>query len=111
VNEPHIDPATALCDPEVLLAEAGKLTSGLLPQLQAAKAALLDLSAAAPGSWDIARGYGDTVHRARVATGESLQFVLEQVQRVIDDLAATAHAVQDADQRAADAAPRTDSAG
>jgi hypothetical protein len=115
VNEPLIDPATAgdqaMCKPEALLGEAGKLTSELLPELEAVKARLLDLSPAAPGSWDIAKGYGDTVHRARVATGESLQFVLEQVQRVIDDLAATANTVRDADQRAADAAPRTNTAG
>jgi hypothetical protein len=42
-----------------------------------------------------------------VATGDSLQFVMEQVQRIVDDLAATANTVRDADQRAAGAVPRT----
>lgn len=42
-----------------------------------------------------------------MATGDSLQFVMEQVQRIVDDLAATANTVRDADQRAAGTVPRT----
>jgi hypothetical protein len=115
VNEPLIDPATAgdaaVCNPEALLDVAGKLTRDLLPQLEAARFQVPDLSPGAAGTWDIAQGYAETVGRARLATGDSLQFVLEQVQRVIDDLAATANTVRDADQRAAGTVPRTNSAG
>ncbi|TDE49725.1 hypothetical protein E1295_20125 [Nonomuraea mesophila] len=108
MDEPLIDPATAgdvvKCEPEALLDVAGKLTRELLPRLEAARYQVPDLSPAAPGDWDIAQGYAGTVVRARMATCDSLDFVLEQVQRVIDDLAATAGTMRDADQRAA-AAP------
>ncbi|MEV4017834.1 hypothetical protein AB0J35_45820 [Nonomuraea angiospora] len=111
MDQPLIDPATAgdtaMCKPEALLDVAGKLGDSLLPRLRAAVYQVPDLSPAAPGSWDIAQGYGETVRRARVATGDSLQFVMEQVQRIVDDLAATANTVRDADQRAAGAVPRT----
>ncbi|MEO3804974.1 hypothetical protein [Nonomuraea sp. B1E8] len=104
MDEPLIDPATAgdtvRCEPEVLLDVAGKLTRELLPRLEAARYQVPDLSPAAAGDWDIAQGYAGTVVRARVATCDSLGFVMEQVQRVVDDLAATAGTVLDADQRA-----------
>ncbi|MBF8193183.1 hypothetical protein ITP53_47450 [Nonomuraea sp. K274] len=113
-DEPLIDPATAgdkaVCRPDTLLDVAGKLTKDLLPRLEAARYQVPDLSPGAAGDWDIAQGYGDTVRRARLATVDSLEFVLAQVQRVIDDLAGTAGTVRDADQRAAGAAPRTDGA-
>ncbi|TDB93741.1 hypothetical protein E1267_43255 [Nonomuraea longispora] len=109
MDEPLIDPASAgdvaKCEPQALLDVAGKLTRELLPQLEAARYQVPDLSPAAAGDWDIAQGYAGTVVRARLATCDSLAFVMEQVQRVVDDLAATAGTVLDADQRAG-AAPR-----
>lgn len=115
MNEPLIDPASAgdqaMCKPEALLDAAGRLTTDLLPQLEALRFQLLDLPPGAAGTWDIAQGYAETVGRARQATGDSVQFVVEQIQRVIDDLAATANTVRDADQRAAGVVPRTNSTG
>ncbi|MEV0380473.1 hypothetical protein [Nonomuraea sp. NPDC050643] len=111
MNEPIIDPATAgdqaMCKPEALIDVAGRLSKDLLPRLDAARFKVPDLPPGAAGDWDIAAGYSDTVRRAREATGDSLQFVLEQVQRVIDDLVATADTVRGADERAAGAVPRT----
>jgi hypothetical protein len=110
VNESLIDPAgagdPAMCKPEALLDVAGKLSRELLPALRAAPFRVPDLSDGAAGSWDIAQGYAGTARAARVATVDSLRFVAEQVQRVIDDLAGTAATARDADQRAAGAAPR-----
>ncbi|MEU6715411.1 hypothetical protein ABZ897_28435 [Nonomuraea sp. NPDC046802] len=110
MNEPLIDPAAAgekvMCRPEALLDVAAKLERDLASRLEAAKYNMPDLSGA-PGSWDIAQGYAQTVSRARLATEDSLEFVLAQVQRVITDLRDTANAVRDADQRATGAAPRT----
>jgi hypothetical protein len=115
VNEPLIDPATAgdkaMCRPEALLDVAGKLTKELLPQLGQVKYDVRDLPSGAAGTWDIAKGYEGTVRRAREATADSLEFVMEQVQRVVDDLVGTATTVRDADQRAAGVAPRTHSGG
>ncbi|MFG1696179.1 hypothetical protein [Nonomuraea sp. NPDC049309] len=111
MNEPLIDPDAAgdrtACRPDALLDVAGRLQRELLPRLEAARFQVPDLSQGAAGTWDIAQGYADTVRRAREATGDSLQFVLEQVQRVIGDLADTAATVRDADQRAAGVAGRT----
>ncbi|NUO96383.1 MAG: hypothetical protein HOW71_00870 [Nonomuraea sp.] len=115
MNEPLIDPAAAgaqaMCRPEALLDVAGKLTRELLPRLEQARFQVPDLPPGAAGTWDIAAGYAGTAQRARIATEESLQFVVEQVKRVIDDLAATAGTVRDADQRASGVAPRTDTGG
>ncbi|MFC4006058.1 hypothetical protein ACFOY2_02410 [Nonomuraea purpurea] len=110
MNEPLIDPAAAgekmMCRPEVLLDVAATLEEDLESRLEAARYNMPDLWGA-PGSWDIAQEYAHTVSRARLATEDSLEFVLAQVQRVIADLRGTANAVRDADQRAAGAAPRT----
>ncbi|NJP95789.1 hypothetical protein HCN51_41240 [Nonomuraea sp. FMUSA5-5] len=104
MNEPLIDPDAAedqaRCRPEALHDVAGKLSRDLLPQLEALRYQVTDLPQGAAGTWDIAQGYADTVGRARQATGESVGFVAEQVQRVIDDLVATADTVRDADRRA-----------
>ncbi|MEV4564426.1 hypothetical protein AB0K12_11725 [Nonomuraea sp. NPDC049419] len=112
MNEPLIDPAAAgdqvTCRPDALLDVAGKLQRELLPRLEAARFQVPDLTPGAAGTWDVAQGYAGTVRSAREATGESLRFVLEQVQRVIGDLADTAATVRDADQRAAGVAGRTD---
>jgi hypothetical protein len=106
--EPLIDPGKAgdkaMCRPEVLLDVAGSLAKDLLPRLEQGRWTPSDLMPGAAGSWDVAQAYENTVRRARVATGDSLQFVMEQVKRVIDDLAATASTVRDADQEAADVA-------
>lgn len=109
MDEPLIDPATAgdtvRCRPEALLDVAGKLNREVLPRLEAARFQMPDLPPAAPGTWDIAQGYVGTVLRARLSICDTLGFVMEQVQRIVDDLAATAGTVLDADQRAG-AAPR-----
>jgi hypothetical protein len=115
VNEPLIDPASAgdqaMCRPDALLDAAGRLSTDLLPHLEALRFQVLDLPPGTAGTWDVAQGYTETVGRARQATGDSVQFVVEQVQRIIDDLAATANTVRDADQRAAGVVPRTSGAG
>ncbi|MGW3344379.1 hypothetical protein ACWDA3_13785 [Nonomuraea rubra] len=110
MNEPLIDPATAgdqtRCRPEALHDVASRLSTDLLPQLEGLQHRMADLPHGAAGTWDLALQYADTVGRAGQATGESVRFVVEQVQRVIDDLVATANTVRDADQRAAGGAPR-----
>jgi hypothetical protein len=70
-----------------------------------------DLSFPAVGDWDVARGYAETMQRARMATVDTMGFVTELVSRVVEDLVATANTVRDADQRAGETARRTGSAG
>ncbi|MER6942884.1 hypothetical protein ABT294_02560 [Nonomuraea sp. NPDC000554] len=110
-----IDPAQAadqaVCRPDALLDVAAKMSKDLLPRLRSAPDGLLDLPLTAAGDWDVARGYGETVQRARLATDDALRFVAEQVQRIVDDLVATADAARDADQQASDAARRTRGSG
>ncbi|SEF80242.1 hypothetical protein SAMN05444920_101704 [Nonomuraea solani] len=110
MDEPLIDPATAgdktMCKPEALRDVAGKLSKDLLPGLTAIRDQTYRLPDGAAGDWDVALGYTGTVSRAHEATRDSLRLVLDQVQRVIDDLVATADTVREADERAAGAAPR-----
>ncbi|MEU7739219.1 hypothetical protein [Nonomuraea sp. NPDC049158] len=110
-----IDPATAgdqaMCRPDALLDVAGAMSRDLLPRLESAGHRVPDLSFTAVGDWDVARGYAETMQRARVATVDTMGFVTELVSRVVEDLVATANTVRDADQRAGETARRTGSAG
>jgi hypothetical protein len=85
------------------------MSGDLLARLDAARPAVPDLSAA--GGWDVARGYAETVQRARMATEDTMQFVADQVRRVVDDLVATANTVRDGDERATETARGTRASG
>lgn len=110
-----IDPAAAgdqaMCRPDALLDIAGAMSRDLLPRLESAGHTVPDLSFTAVGDWDVARGYAETMQRARMATVDTMEFVTELVRRVVDDLVATANTARDGDQRAGDAARRTRSSG
>ncbi|HUR06206.1 MAG TPA: hypothetical protein VM347_26905 [Nonomuraea sp.] len=110
-----IDPATAgdqaMCRPDALLDIAAAMSSDLLPRLESAGHTVPDLSVTAVGDWDVARGYAETMRRARMATVDTMEFVTELVRRVVDDLVATADTARDADQRASEAARRTRPSG
>jgi hypothetical protein len=97
----------AVCRPEVLLDVAGAISKDLLPLLESAGHAVPDLSPQAAGEWDVAQGYAVTIQRARMATVDTMEFVADQVRRMVEDLVATANTVRDGDERAADAARRT----
>ncbi|MEV0348428.1 hypothetical protein AB0H88_21860 [Nonomuraea sp. NPDC050680] len=110
-----IDPAAAgdqaMCRPDALLDVAGAMSRDLLPRLESAGHRVPDLSFTAVGDWDVARGYAETMQRARIATVDTMGFVTELVSRVVEDLVATANTVRDADQRAGETARRTGSSG
>ena len=110
-----IDPAAAgdqaMCRPDALLDIAGAMSRDLLPRLESAGHTVPDLSFTAVGDWDVARGYAETMQRARMATADTMEFVTELVRRVVDDLVATANTARDGDQRASEAARRTRSSG
>jgi hypothetical protein len=113
--ERTIDPAAAgdqaTCRPDVLLDIAATMSGDLLSRLDAARLAVPDLPVPAAGGWDVARGYAETVRRARTATEDTMRFVADQVRRVVDDLVATANTVRDGDERAGDTARRTRASG